>query len=341
MKKIKRVCAFAIVLFCFHISAISLFAAEYTGFQDYCDEISENRQIYDFAGLMDEESRNRLEQEIKKASDAAKLDLVVVLIDENFSYHPGTFADDFYDAGWFGYEDNIRNGSGALLLLDMDAREVYISTAGIGILYLNDTVYNLILDDIMENVKNQEYVEMCEEFIEDCVYFSNMAATTEAYQKVIQAWYSGKYQDYADLERAYPEEFEEFEYLVFDHDAEGIVSEDKEIDVYNYHYQGLKEVTFFTLFRSVFINLVIGAVIALIFVIVQSIHQKSKITVSGQDYCSNEGYQFRERKDIFLRRTTVKRKIETSSGGGSGNGGGGSHHSSSSGASHGGGGRSF
>lgn len=341
MKKIKKIVAFAIVLFCFHTSAISLFAAEYTGFEDYCDEISEDRQVYDFAGLIDEESQARLEQEIKKASDAAKLDLVVVLIDKDFSYRPATFADEFYDAGWFGYEENIQNGSGALLLLDMDVREVYISTAGIGILYLNDTVYNLILDDIMENVKNQKYVEMCEEFIEDCVYFSNMAATTEAYQTVIQAWYSGKYQDYADLERAYLKEFKKFEKQDFDHDADGIVSNDKNIDVYHYHYQGFREVTFFSIFRSIFVNLGIGAVIALIFVIIQSIHQKSKITVSGRNYCSSEGCQFRQRQDVFLRRTTVKRKIETSSGGGSGNGGGGSHHSSSSGASHGGGGRGF
>ncbi len=69
--------------------------------------------------------------------------------------------------------------------------------------------------------------------------------------------------------------------------------------------------------------------------------KKSKKTVTGRTFLTNMNMKVRE--DIFLRKVTHQRRIETSyssSGGGHGGSrGGGGHHRSSSGRSHGGGGR--
>lgn len=68
------------------------------------------------------------------------------------------------------------------------------------------------------------------------------------------------------------------------------------------------------------------------------LHQEmARDTTAVNAYVSGGKPVMRDRKDQFIRKSTVTRRIETSSSGSSGGGGGGGHHHSSSGASHGGG----
>lgn len=86
--------------------------------------------------------------------------------------------------------------------------------------------------------------------------------------------------------------------------------------------------------------LIFGVIAALIFIPLNWKSKSGTATTTPVTYVSGGREHFVNRQDIFLRKSVVKRKIETSSGGG---GGGGSHHSGGGGGgggSHGGGGHS-
>lgn len=72
------------------------------------------------------------------------MDAAVVTAEEN----PGSaqaYADDFYEAHGFG---TGSGRDGALLLIDMDNRELCISTEGKMVRYLTDSRIEAVLDDM-------------------------------------------------------------------------------------------------------------------------------------------------------------------------------------------------
>lgn len=286
-------------------------AAQYSSVNDYYDAIKENERVYDFAGILTESEEDTIREELAESVKKSKLDLVIVTVDENFGYRQQTLADDFYDAGGFGYEENIEHASGVLLLVDMDDRQLYISTAGIGIFYFNDEIIDDILDDIAGYATDGDYEEMCLTFLNQVVDYVKDTKHTDEYEEVIEAWYSGEYQDYGELYECMSDEIDSF-----------------------------RKESFFTLFQNPLIDFIIGAVVALIVVLALKNPKGVRMTVNNHTYRKKDELELLAKEDRFLRRTTVTHKIESSSGSG-GSGGGGSFHSSSGGSSHGGGGRGF
>lgn len=273
MKKITKrilgiICVLLFVAGGFPRADISWAEVAEGGIEDYYAKINQIDRIYDFAGLLSEAEETALEETIQKAVEEAQLDMVVLTVSETFGKTQRELADDFYDIGKFGYGDN----SGVLLLIDMQNRQLYISTAGTAIEYVDDDAWNDILDEIAPYATDGNYEKVCKEFIEEITFYGKLG-----------------------------------------------------------------KATFFTLFRNIFIDLLIGAVVALI--VVLCLRNKSgKATVAaGAVYQSDAGIHFHRKEDHFIRRSTTSRKIETQSSGGSGS----TTHRSSSGTRHGGGGRSF
>ena len=83
--------------------------------------------------------------------------------------------------------------------------------------------------------------------------------------------------------------------------------------------------------------LIVSAVIALIFLLVNLFSKKADKTVSEKTYVAGGNPTVKRKEDRFINKTVTKTKIESESSSG---GGGGGSHTSSSGASHGGGGSS-
>ena len=73
------------------------------------------------------------------------------------------YADDFYDSGNFGYDG--PHGTGVLFLIDMDNREIYISTCGDSIYYLTDARIETILDAAFDYVSNGQYYDAAKKFL--------------------------------------------------------------------------------------------------------------------------------------------------------------------------------
>lgn len=124
----------------------------------------EGKYVYDYAGLFADSAL--LEEKIAVLRIKLKADLVIVTTDDAMGLSSEAFADDFYDYNDFGFDK--PRGDGALLLIDMENRTVYISTCGRVIEDLSDYRIEWMLDDIAPYLSDEEYDEGALRFLEFC-----------------------------------------------------------------------------------------------------------------------------------------------------------------------------
>lgn len=128
------------------------------------------QRVYDKAALFTDEEVRKLEKDIADMKERIGYDVVIVTTD----YVPlnGTsmeYADDFYDNGDFGVG---AGKSGVLFLIDMDNREIWISTCGEMIGILTDEKIDKILDRVYPSMPNGAYYSAAKQFLvqtEKCV----------------------------------------------------------------------------------------------------------------------------------------------------------------------------
>lgn len=103
--------------------------------------------VFDDAGLLTIDEINQLDNEANRLSDKYNMDIVIVTTNDTQGKSSREFADDYFDYGGFGRGSDY---DGILFLLDMDNREAYISTTGIGIRYLTDQRIESVLDSVFD-----------------------------------------------------------------------------------------------------------------------------------------------------------------------------------------------
>lgn len=109
--------------------------------------IADKNLVFDEANLFTPEDIIKLEEQANLLSETYELDIVIVTTDDVLGKTSREYADDFYDDGGFG----IGSGyDGILFLIDMDNREPYISTTGLGIRYLTDRRIESIIDQTFD-----------------------------------------------------------------------------------------------------------------------------------------------------------------------------------------------
>ena len=133
-------------------------------------KVDESEKIYDFANLLSETEEQKLYQEVVKVIDQQNLDMVVVTISENNKRNAEAYADDFYDYNYFGKGSTY---DGILMLIDMDNREVYISTTGKAQLIYDDARINKMLDVIQPKLSSTNYYSAVYSFIQDSNRYAN------------------------------------------------------------------------------------------------------------------------------------------------------------------------
>lgn len=124
---------------------------------------AEEKRVYDQANLFSTDSAMRLDARASTLTDKLEVDFIIVTTDDARGKTPQAYADDFYDDNGFGVGGDK---SGVLLLVDMDNREVYISTSGKAIAYLTDTVIDGLLDDSIGYLKQQDYSGAASHFLD-------------------------------------------------------------------------------------------------------------------------------------------------------------------------------
>lgn len=112
---------------------------------------AEDDNVYDDAGLLTEGEISTLNQKINDLEAESGWNVYAVTTDDAMGKSATAYADDFFDAHSPEQEDGVA------LLIDMDNREITISTCGEAIRYLTDARIDYILDDAYTDVSNGDY----------------------------------------------------------------------------------------------------------------------------------------------------------------------------------------
>ena len=121
----------------------------------------EGQFVYDYADLL--ETEEGLESEIASIRERWQIDVVVVTIDDAHGRSSMDYADDFFDYNDFGYDKPM--GDGVLFLIDMDNRQIWISTSGKAIIYFTDDRIDEALDSIIEYMYDADYDGAADDFL--------------------------------------------------------------------------------------------------------------------------------------------------------------------------------
>ena len=121
-------------------------------------------RVNDFANLLTLDQVEELEASLATLSETYQMEVVILTIDDAEGKSSMNYADDFYDTNGYGYG---KNHDGVLLLIDMDNRNIWISTSGLSMKYLTDSRIDTILDKVFNYIADGNYYKGCKTFIEN------------------------------------------------------------------------------------------------------------------------------------------------------------------------------
>lgn len=117
---------------------------------------AKEQRVFDNGGLFDEDEREALEQTLASFRDEWQMDLGIMTTDDAGGKSTERLADDFYDGNGLGIGSDH---SGALFVIDMDNREIHVSTLGKMAGYLTDERIGKVLDAAYGYVSDGDYAE--------------------------------------------------------------------------------------------------------------------------------------------------------------------------------------
>lgn len=120
---------------------------------------AEGTPVADMAGLFAEDETAALVEGIAAFQQHTGIDAVIVTTTDKEGYSAEAYADLFYEQGGYG-KGSAR--SGFLYLIDMEEREVYISTAGGAIELLSDSNIEKLLNEAYHSLSDAEYAGSAE-----------------------------------------------------------------------------------------------------------------------------------------------------------------------------------
>lgn len=142
--------------------------------------------VVDGAGLFTEEQIVTLQQTAQYVSLYTSIQTVIVTTNDTGGRTATAYADDFFDYNGYGYG---ADRDGILMLIDMDNREVAISTSGIAIRYFTDARLESMLDTIFVYMPDQNYFNAATVFLDDVEHWYNRGIPEDQYnfQRTITA----------------------------------------------------------------------------------------------------------------------------------------------------------
>jgi len=142
---------------------ISILAVTLLVFTLFCGFDSTGQKVYDDAGLFTSAQINRLEQMCIEKAGETETDFIIVTTNSTNGKSSMDYAEDFYMAHDFGYD--TLHGDGVILLINMEDREVWMSTSGKAISYLSDTRIDNIISAVTAKLSSGSYYDGCTVFL--------------------------------------------------------------------------------------------------------------------------------------------------------------------------------
>lgn len=137
-----------------------------------------SQRVYDMAELLTEDEEETFEEVIARQRKTLDIDIVVVTIEHAGGKTSQEYADYNYEAAGFG---NGSGHDGILLLIDMENRELVLSTEGKAIRIFTDERIEAMLDDIYEGASDGDFAASVEAFLEDTKYYGNQGILSNQY----------------------------------------------------------------------------------------------------------------------------------------------------------------
>lgn len=125
-------------------------------------------RVLDGAGLFSARETEELEQQLASLRAETKMDAVLVTTDDTGGKSARDYADDTYDEQGFG---TGSDKSGVLFLIDLDNREMWISTTGKMIRYLTDDRISSMLDHAYEYAQEGNFAGCAGQMIADTAHW--------------------------------------------------------------------------------------------------------------------------------------------------------------------------
>ena len=121
------------------------------------------KRLVDDANLLEDYEEEKLLEELDRISEKLNFDIVVVTTNFTGGKSSMAYADDYFDYNGYGMGENY---DGALLLVNMGAREWHISTTGYGIEALSDSDIDQIGEMVANHLSYGTYADGVELFAE-------------------------------------------------------------------------------------------------------------------------------------------------------------------------------
>lgn len=143
-----------------------------------CTAWADSSLLVDNAGLFSPEAVTELTEQAETIQAETGMSLLIVTITDAEGKSSEAYADDYFDEN--GFYD------GALLLIDMDNRVVYISTGGAMLGVLDDRRVNDLLDDAYESVSAQDYEQAARDYLDNALnYIQNDTGITTTEESIL------------------------------------------------------------------------------------------------------------------------------------------------------------
>ncbi|MBU9722992.1 MULTISPECIES: TPM domain-containing protein [Bacillaceae] len=126
-------------------------------------ETSSNQVIYDYAEVLSAEEKGQLEVLAREYADKRKTDFIFLSTRDTGGRDVEDFMGDFYDDERVGYDK--PHGNAAILTIDLDNGDVYSAGFGIAEDLLDDHRLDLIMDEIIGDLRSENYASAFETFI--------------------------------------------------------------------------------------------------------------------------------------------------------------------------------
>lgn len=122
------------------------------------------KKIFDEANLFTETEEEKMQEIAASLAEQFELDIVIVTTDDNRGKTSEQYADDFYDENGFGYGETA---DGMVYLINMDDREVYISTTGKARDLFSDAEIEEILDAVTPYLAEEDFSGSVDVFLDE------------------------------------------------------------------------------------------------------------------------------------------------------------------------------
>lgn len=157
----------------FPVAAALLLALAVSGFPYAArasakETITSQKYVYDEDGLLSDKELADLKQLLAESSETAGADIICITARVSSYEKEKKYLEDFFDAQ---YDAGLLREDAALLLVNMELRDVFIQGYGLCEFYLNNDRIEYILDDITPYLSDADYAKAFSLFADEVVYY--------------------------------------------------------------------------------------------------------------------------------------------------------------------------